>query len=85
MIRYGFIFLALAGCCQCPPPSASVAGIPVTVQAEPRRHGQSTITIHDGGNAVQIQTTSGGNVISRVTVGPDGKLEVQEVEVSPVK
>lgn len=77
--------LMFTGCCQSPP-AAVQAPAPIDAPAI-RRQSQSTITIHDGPNSqsVNINTNGGGNVTSRVTVGPDGKLIVEEIEVGPVR
>lgn len=68
--------LALAsGCCP-----------PATIKA-PAQQSQSTITIQHGqhSQSVQVQQNGGSNVVSRVSVGPGGKMTVEEVEVSPAR
>ncbi len=75
----------LTGCCQNPPATVQA---PAPIDAPViHRQSQSTITIHDGphSQSVRIQSDGGGNVTSRVTVGPGGKLIVEEINVGPVR
>lgn len=82
-IRKLALVCLITGCCQSPPatPDTSIDVPPV------HRQSQSTITVHDGphSQSVRIQSDGGGDIKSRVTVGSDGKLIVEEITVGPVR